>query len=59
MSFDQETLARHLAGKRIGGLVHFFTETDSTNDVVAAMGDRGAPEGTVVVADRQTKGKGG
>ena len=37
---------------RFGDRVVFFAETGSTNDDAAAQAERGAPEGTVVVAGR-------
>jgi BirA family biotin operon repressor/biotin-[acetyl-CoA-carboxylase] ligase len=37
---------------------HFFDDIGSTNDYAAELAERGCPEGTVVVADRQAKGKG-
>jgi BirA family biotin operon repressor/biotin-[acetyl-CoA-carboxylase] ligase len=36
----------------------FFTETGSTNDVAAALAERGAAEGTTVIALSQTAGRG-
>ena len=41
-----------------GRVVHYFHETGSTNDVAAALAERGAPEGTLVVASGQTAGRG-
>jgi BirA family biotin operon repressor/biotin-[acetyl-CoA-carboxylase] ligase len=41
-----------------GDIVHFFTETESTNDRAAELAERGAPEGTTVIAGRQTGGRG-
>jgi BirA family biotin operon repressor/biotin-[acetyl-CoA-carboxylase] ligase len=38
-------------------IVHFF-RTASTNDAALELGWRGAPEGTVVVAEEQTAGRG-
>lgn len=35
-----------------------FTETDSTNNCAKKLGDEGAAHGTLVVAERQTAGKG-
>ncbi len=35
-----------------------FNEVDSTNNVAGKLADEGAPEGTVVVADIQTQGRG-
>jgi BirA family biotin operon repressor/biotin-[acetyl-CoA-carboxylase] ligase len=47
-----------LGTSRIGREVAFFTETDSTNLRARESGEAGAAEGTVVIADRQTAGKG-
>jgi BirA family biotin operon repressor/biotin-[acetyl-CoA-carboxylase] ligase len=41
-----------------GVIVHFFSETTSTNDVAAALAERGAPAGTTVVAMAQSAGRG-
>jgi BirA family biotin operon repressor/biotin-[acetyl-CoA-carboxylase] ligase len=41
-----------------GEPMYFFTETGSTNDVAAALAERGASEGTTVVAASQTAGRG-
>ncbi len=41
-----------------GDPIYFFHETGSTNDVAAALAERGAPEGTTVVASAQTAGRG-
>ena len=40
-----------------GPIYHFDTET-STNDTARALGFRGAPEGTLVVAEAQSAGRG-
>lgn len=37
---------------------HQFDEVESTNDIALEMGRRGEPEGTVVVARKQTRGRG-
>ena len=42
----------------LGAAVHFFSETASTNDVAAALAERGAVAGTTVVALSQTAGRG-
>ena len=47
-----------LKTERFGKEVYAFTETSSTSDVASALARGGAAEGTVVVADRQTKGRG-
>jgi BirA family biotin operon repressor/biotin-[acetyl-CoA-carboxylase] ligase len=56
-------LARALAAtvdrrRRLGEPVVYFEETGSTNDVAARLADEGAPEGTLVIAARQTAGRG-
>jgi BirA family transcriptional regulator, biotin operon repressor / biotin---[acetyl-CoA-carboxylase] ligase len=41
-----------------GDPIYFLSETGSTNDVAAALAERGASEGTTVVATAQTAGRG-
>lgn len=41
-----------------GRPVHWFGTTSSTNDVAAKLAERGADEGTTVVAEAQTAGRG-
>ncbi len=40
------------------GKIEYYTETDSTNVRARALAQEGAPEGTVVVAETQTRGRG-
>lgn len=42
----------------LGARIVYLHETGSTNDVAAALAGQGAPEGTVVFADAQTRGRG-
>ncbi len=50
---------RPMAPPRLVGCeLHTFPEVDSTNRVLREMARRGAPEGTAVVAERQTSGRG-
>jgi BirA family biotin operon repressor/biotin-[acetyl-CoA-carboxylase] ligase len=42
----------------VGGTVHLRAEVESTQDELARLAVAGAPEGTVVVADHQTGGRG-
>src|SRR5688572_15276936 len=42
----------------MGRHVHWFESTASTNDVAARLAESGAEEGTIVVAERQTAGRG-
>jgi BirA family biotin operon repressor/biotin-[acetyl-CoA-carboxylase] ligase len=47
-----------LGTRRLGREVLYLPETDSTNLRAFALGEEGAAEGTVVVADTQNSGKG-
>src|SRR4051812_25544012 len=51
-------LSAALQGCRIGNEIVVVEETDSTNDLVWKAVERGAPEGFVVFAECQTKGRG-
>jgi BirA family biotin operon repressor/biotin-[acetyl-CoA-carboxylase] ligase len=42
----------------IGARLHWLASTGSTNDVAARLADVGAEEGTVVIAESQTSGRG-
>ena len=41
-----------------GRIVHYVHETGSTNDLAASLAERGAPEGTIVIASGQSAGRG-
>ena len=58
MGFDAKTLQARLAELRSGWRLHFFDTVDSTNLVALELAQKGAPEGTIVVADCQTGGRG-
>ena len=58
MAWNLEVLEKRLAGKFIGRPLYYYPEIGSTNDDAFRKGIAGAPEGTVVIADSQTKGKG-
>ena len=47
-----------LAPLRVGKKVICFPETESTNQVAFKLAEEGADDGTVVIADTQTRGKG-
>ena len=58
---DDLATALAMAGDRpgmFGRRVLWYAEVGSTNDVAATLADRGEPEGTVVVADAQSAGRG-
>ena len=51
-------ITAHLQTKCIGKKIYYFEEVSTTMDVAAELGMKGAPEGAVVLAELQTKGKG-
>lgn len=53
-----QLLARHLRGTPFSKRILHFFQTESTNDVAMRLGENGEPHGTVVVAERQTAGRG-
>ena len=42
----------------IGKEIHYFREVDSTNEVAKKLAREGAPEGTIIIAESQRRGKG-
>lgn len=42
----------------IGRQIHYLLETDSTQDAVKDLAEKGAPEGTAVMAEKQRAGRG-
>jgi len=51
-------ILHRLATRRLGQVIHSFKSTRSTNDLAVHYAENGAPEGTVVTAEHQTKGRG-
>jgi len=43
---------------KLGQVVHYFSRVNSTNDVARELARQGADEGTLVVAEEQTDGRG-
>jgi BirA family biotin operon repressor/biotin-[acetyl-CoA-carboxylase] ligase len=58
MELCLQELKKELAEEIIGHSIHYYQETGSTNDEAFRLGMEGAPEGTVVVANSQSAGKG-
>jgi BirA family transcriptional regulator, biotin operon repressor / biotin---[acetyl-CoA-carboxylase] ligase len=58
MEWNEQLLKENLTGKLIGHKLYYYPEIGSTNDEAFRLGVAGAEEGTVVLADSQTKGKG-
>lgn len=57
-NFDQERLRQLLSGQRWGQSLDLKEVTASTMDDAAKAAAAGAPDGHVVLADRQTRGRG-
>ena len=53
-----EEIALGLKARYLKGPVHYFEEVASTNDLAKELAARGAPEGTRVVAEAQSRGRG-
>ncbi len=53
-----QRIKEELLTKLIGKTIHCFSEVSSTNDLAKEMATMGAKEGTVIVAETQTCGKG-
>ena len=53
-----EEILHGLAARRLRGPIHHFEVIDSTNDLAKELGGKGAPEGTLVVAEAQRAGRG-
>jgi BirA family biotin operon repressor/biotin-[acetyl-CoA-carboxylase] ligase len=58
MNWDLEALKENFTGKLFGNNFYFYSETTSTNDEAFSLGIADAPEGTAVIADSQSRGKG-
>lgn len=56
--FDIKTLRRCLNTRLIGRELRYWSEVDSTNAIALRLAAEGAVEGTVVVAEAQSKGRG-
>ncbi|HEY5649459.1 MAG TPA: biotin--[acetyl-CoA-carboxylase] ligase [Nitrospiria bacterium] len=55
---DTAVIQRGLRTDMIGRSIHYFPEIESTNAEAASMARGASPEGTVVIADAQTRGRG-
>ena len=51
-------ISHKLKTKFIGKVIHSFNTVKSTNDIAHQLADKGAVEGTIVTAEKQTLGKG-
>jgi BirA family transcriptional regulator, biotin operon repressor / biotin---[acetyl-CoA-carboxylase] ligase len=53
-----QLLQRHLRGTPFAKRILHFFQTESTNDVAMRLGEAGEPSGTVIIAEKQTAGRG-
>ncbi|OGX14784.1 MAG: biotin--[acetyl-CoA-carboxylase] ligase [Omnitrophica WOR_2 bacterium RBG_13_41_10] len=51
-------ISQHLNSKFMGKKIYYFDAVSSTMDIATGLGIKGSPEGTIVVAETQTKGRG-
>ncbi len=58
MSLDINIIRKQLAGPALASDLHIFDSVPSTNSALRALAMKGAPEGTVVIAEEQTAGRG-
>ena len=56
--FTEETLQKGLRTQRFGSKIYTFDTIDSTNNCARALAGCWAEEGTVIIAEQQTAGKG-
>ena len=58
-ALTESEIRSHLGETRtVGRTLYCFPELDSTNNHAKALAQKGAPDGTAVIADRQTSGRG-
>ena len=55
---DTGKISKDIQTQWAGRSIAFFEEIDSTNIMAGVLAEQGAPEGTLVLADHQTGGKG-
>ena len=53
-----EQISKSLTTRWLGRTVHFYPEVDSTNVTAMDLAQQDAPEGTVVLAEQQLRGRG-
>ena len=56
--YNKRELEQGLKTKTMGQTIYFYEETDTTNNRTRELALEGAPEGTLVVAEKQTAGRG-
>ena len=56
--YNKRELEQGLKTKTMGQSIYFYEETDTTNNRARELALEGVPEGTLVVAEKQTAGRG-
>ena len=56
--FSRDTIKAGLETQVIGKEIYVYNETSSTNDIAWSLAEKHNAEGTVILAERQTKGRG-
>lgn len=56
--YNKRELEQGLKTKTMGQTIYFYEETDTTNNRARELALEGVPEGTLVVAEKQTAGRG-
>lgn len=57
-TFNEESFRKHLKTKELAKKIHYFSSVSSTNDMAKELAEQGAPHGTLVIAETQTRGRG-
>ncbi|MBT8406930.1 MAG: biotin--[acetyl-CoA-carboxylase] ligase [Deltaproteobacteria bacterium] len=57
-SLPLEQISKSLTTRWLGRTVHFYPEVDSTNVTAMVLAQQDAPEGTIVLAEKQLRGRG-
>ncbi|OGV97928.1 MAG: biotin--[acetyl-CoA-carboxylase] ligase [Nitrospinae bacterium RIFCSPLOWO2_02_39_17] len=58
MKLDKKKIKDHLTTKFIGSDIYIYGKVESTNDIAKELTNNGCKEGTVIIADLQSKGRG-
>jgi BirA family biotin operon repressor/biotin-[acetyl-CoA-carboxylase] ligase len=58
VKIDIDVVRKHLKGPAFAREIHLFATVASTNAALRELATKGAPEGTVVIAEEQTEGHG-
>ncbi|MGL4818838.1 MAG: biotin--[acetyl-CoA-carboxylase] ligase [Bacilli bacterium] len=56
--YDATSIQYHLGTVKMGHPLHFHAEVDSTQKIASKLVSEGTPEGTLVIAEAQTAGRG-